>query len=442
MNVIAEYAVPIVIILFLVLLNALFVSAEFSIVGAKRSRLQGLAEGGNRAARWLLDMIDRPTGKDSYVAVAQLGITLASIGLGMYAEPAIAAWFHGPFAYWGLLEEAAHTAASIIALSAMTYLHVVFGEMIPKGLALQAPEATGVRVQPLMQLFGAVFRPFVALLNMTALGLMRMLGIKEPEKEAFLYSSKELAIVTEEVAASGQLDSRQQSLMTNIFELEERLAEELMTSRSRLEVISVDAIDAEVMEKIAASPRSRYPVYREGLDDIVGVLHIKDFMRARASGRQLSLARLARPLPSVAAVATAEDLLALFKRERSHAALVVDEFGGTLGLVTMDDLISDVMEEEDTPEEQWIVRNEDGSLTLDGEVTLSELREDEGLHLDHEDVTTVAGLFLAELGTVPAPGTTIHYQGHDLTAEEVQGLKVVRVRLRPLLEEAVRSPEE
>ena len=172
MNVIAEYAVPIVIILFLVLLNALFVSAEFSIVGAKRSRLQGLAEGGNRAARWLLDVIDRPTGKDSYVAVAQLGITLASIGLGMYAEPAIAAWFHGPFAYWGLLEEAAHTTASIIALSAMTYLHVVFGEMIPKGLALQAPEATGVRVQPLMQLFGAVFRPFVALLNMTALGLM------------------------------------------------------------------------------------------------------------------------------------------------------------------------------------------------------------------------------------------------------------------------------
>lgn len=421
---------PILLILTLVVLNGLFVAAEFSLVGSKRSRLQSMADAGSGGAKWLLDIFDRPTGKDSYIAVAQLGITLASVGLGMYGEPAVAKWLYGPFEHWGLTHEAAHTAGFVIALSLITYMHVVFGEMIPKGLALQSPEGTGVRVNPLMRSFSVIFRPFVWLLNVIALGLMRLLGIKEPGKEASLYTSKELAIVTEEVAASGQLGSVQQSLITNIFELEERVAEELMTSRSRLEALSVAASDAEVMERIAASPRSRYPVYRDTLDDVVGVLHIKDFMRARAAGRGLTLEQLARRLPSVSAMATAEELLSMFKRERIHAALVVDEFGGTLGFVTMDDLIADVIEEEDAPEELWIVRNEDGSLTLDGEVTLSELREDEHIDLDHEDVTTVAGLFLAELGTVPDMGTTIHYQGHDLTAEEVQGLKVVRVRLR------------
>lgn len=429
-----EYLIPMLVILLLVLLNGLFVAAEFALVGARRSRLQSLAEGGSGAARWLLGVFDHPTGKDRYIAVAQLGITLASIGLGMYGEPAVARWLYGPFESWGLPYEAAHTAGFIVALSFITYMHVVFGEMIPKALALQTPEAVSVRINPLMRVFSLIFRPAVAVLNWLALGMMRLLGIKDPGKESMLYNSKELAIVTEEVAASGQLGSVQQSLITNIFELEDREAEELMTSRSRMEGLSADATDSEVMERIAASPRSRYPVYRGTLDDVVGVLHIKDYMRARVDGRRLGLAQLARPLPSVSATATAEELLSMFKRERVHAALVVDEFGGTLGFVTMDDLISDVIEEEGAEELPWITANEDGSLTLDGEVTLSELREDYGLALDHEDVTTVAGLFLAELGTVPETGTTIHWAGHDLTAEEVQGLKVIRVRLRPLQE--------
>ncbi|MFC6592980.1 hemolysin family protein [Deinococcus lacus] len=427
---------PILVILTLVLLNGLFVAAEFALVGAKRSRLQVMADSGSGAARWLLGVFDRPAGKDGYIAVAQLGITLASIGLGMYGEPAVAKWLYGPFESWGLSYEAAHTAGFIVALSLITYMHVVFGEMIPKALALQTPEQLSVRVNPAMQVFAALFRPFVAVLNFLAMGLMRLLGIREPGKEAGLYTSKELAIVTGEAAASGQLGTVQQSLITNIFELEDRVAEELMTSRSRVEALPLEASDVAVMEKIAASPRSRYPVYRGSLDDVVGVLHIKDFMRARSAGRALTLEQLARPLPSVAASATAEELLALFKRERVHAALIVDEFGGTLGFVTMDDLISDVIEEEGAPEQLWVEQNADGSLTLDGEVTLSELREDYGLALEHGDVTTVAGLFLADLGTVPAPGTTIHAQGYDLTAEEVQGLKITRVRLRSL------APEE
>jgi CBS domain containing-hemolysin-like protein len=423
---------PLVVIFVLVILNGLFVAAEFSLIASRRSRLETLADAGNAPARTLLGVFDRPAGKDRYIAIAQLGITLASIGLGMYGEPAIAQWLYGPFEDAGLSYAAAHTVGFVVALSFITFMHVVFGEMIPKALALQTPEQVSLRVNPLMRAFGFVFRPLISVLNFLALGLMRLLRIREPGKDTLLYTSKELNIITGESAESGQLGNVQRDLIHNIFALEERTAEELMTSRARLEALSVQAPPEEVAARIAASPRSRYPVYEASLDQIVGVLHVKDFIRARVSGRSPQLGRLIRPLPSVAASATAEDLLALFKRERVHAALVVDEFGGTLGFVTMDDLIEDVIEDEDTRGGEWVQLNPDGSYTLDGEVTLSELREDHALRLRSDDVTTVAGLLLAEYGTVPEAGTTVHVQGHDLTAEEVRGLKITRVRLRPV----------
>ncbi|MGX9685976.1 hemolysin family protein [Deinococcus wulumuqiensis] len=431
-DVLGTVVVPVAVIATLVLVNGLFVAAEFALVAARRSRLEQLAEGGSGAARWLLGVFDRPNGKDGYIAVAQLGITLASIGLGMYGEPAVAKWLYGPFERWGLGHDAAHTAGFIVALSFITFMHVVFGEMIPKALALQTPEQVSLRINPYMRVFGFVFRPLVAVLGWLALALMRLLRIPEPDKRASLYTSKELAIVTEESAESGQIGDVQRSLIHNIFELEERTAGELMTSRSRMEVLPAGAAPAEVYARLAASPRSRYPVSDGSLDQIVGVLHVKDFMRARVQGQRLNLAGLVRPLPNVAASATAEDLLALFKRERVHAALVVDEFGGTLGFVTMDDLIADVIEEEEVTGGDWVQVHPDGSLTLDGEVTLAELREDYDLNLHHDEVNTVAGLLLAEHGTVPEVGTTVHVQGHDLTAEAVRGIKIVRVRVRPV----------
>jgi CBS domain containing-hemolysin-like protein len=169
-------------------------------------------------------VFDRPLGKDGYIAVAQLGITLASIGLGMYGEPAVAKWLYGPFEQWGLSNAASHTVGFFIALSAITYLHVVFGEMIPKALALQAPETVSTGVNPVMRLFSVVFRPAVAVLNAVAIGLMRLLRIPEPDQRLALYTSAELEIVTDEAADSGQLGAMQRDLIRNIFDLEDRRA--------------------------------------------------------------------------------------------------------------------------------------------------------------------------------------------------------------------------
>lgn len=428
---ITTVVVPIVVIVALVIVNGVFVAAEFALVGARRSRLQTMAESGSRPARWLVGVFDRPTGKDRYIAIAQLGITLASIGLGMYGEPAVAGWLYGPFEDWGLSHAAAHTVGFVIALSSITYMHVVFGEMIPKALALQAPEKTSLRVNPVMRVFGLVFQPLVAALNSTALGLMRLLRIPEPDQHHSLYTSAELEIVTDETASSGQLGLMQRNLIRNVFDLEERSAEELMTSRGRIEALDLATTPDEITSLIAGSERSRYPVVDRSLDDVVGVLHIKDFIRAHQRGGPLALRELVRPIPTIASTSNAEHVLEQFRRERTHAALVVDEHGGTLGLVTMDDVIAEVMDDDGDSADSAPVEHEDGSLSLDGEVTLAELAHDHGIEIVNDEVTTVAGVVLAATSVIPDVGTVVSVQGYDLDVEEMRGRKITRVRVRP-----------
>jgi len=427
-NWLTDAALPILAIIALVAINGVFVAAEFALVGSRRARFVDLASGGNRAAKWLLKIFDRPAGKDGYIAVAQLGITLASIGLGMYGEPAIAHLIEESLK-GTVSDDALHTIGLAIALSIITFLHVVFGEMIPKALALQSPEGTSLSVNPIMQFFSLIFRPAVALLNWVAFGLMRLLRIPEPDKAVSLYSADELAIVTEESAATGELPALQSEIIHNIFELEDLTAEELMTSRANIRAIEVGATRSEVAAKVAASDTSRYPVYAEDLDHVVGLLHVKDFVRECQGDDHLDLGILLRQLPTVTRNITADVLLERFKSERIHAALVVDELGSTIGLVTLDDIISEVLDDPAGDQDLPAVQHDDGSTTLDGETTLTELEEDFGYRFESGEVTTLAGLVLATTGTVPNVGVTVDVQGHDLTVVSVESHKITQVRV-------------
>mgnify|MGYP001811840820 CR=1 FL=1 len=428
-DVVTGVILPIIAVLALVAINGVFVAAEFALVGSRRARIEARANDGNRAARWLLRVFDRPTGMDSYIAVAQLGITLASIGLGMYGEPAIAHWLYDPFESLGLSEAAAHTVGFLVALSIITYLHVVFGEMIPKALALGEPEGTSLRVNPVMRSFSVLFRPAVAFLNWLALSLMRLLRIPEPDKALSLYSSEELAIVTDESAESGELPELQREIIHNIFELEDLTAQELMTSRSHLLAIEHDASRADIATRIQASATSRYPVFVDDLDHVIGLLHVKDFVRVSHTDDPIDLTTLVRRLPTVSGNTAADVLLARFKDERVHAALVVNELGSTIGLVTLDDIISEVIDDPAGDHDLPAVVHDDGSVTLDGETTLAELLEDYGFTFHHDDVTTLAGLVLAVTGTLPAVGDRVQVQGNELTVERVEGHKLTQVRV-------------
>ena len=428
---ITNVVLPIVVVAVLVVINGVFVAAEFALVGARPSRLQSHADDGSAAARWLLDLFDRAAGKDSYIAVAQLGITLASIGLGMYGEPAVASWLYEPFEDLGLSHDAAHAVAFVVALSGITYLHVVLGEMIPKALALQAPERVSLRLNPVMRLFSAVFKPMVIALNAIAFALMRLLRIPEPDKRMSLYTSAELAIVTDESADSGALGAMQRDLIRNVFEFEERTAEELMTPRHRLEVIDASATPEEILDRISSSPRSRYPVIDGSLDRVLGILHVKDVIRARQRRVPLAPRTLARTAPTITASAHADQVLELFRSGRMHAAMVVNEHGATLGLVTMDDIIADVMDEEFQQSDHEAVEHDDGSLTVDGDVTLVELADDLGIVIELADVRTLAGVVMALSGTIPEAGTVVTAGDRELVVEERSGRKLSKIRIRP-----------
>lgn len=418
---------PIVAIIFLVVVNGMFVAAEFALVGARKSRLKAMADNGNGAAQWLLDVFTRHAGKDSYIAVAQLGITLASIGLGMYGEPAIASWFYEPLESIGVPHSMSHPVGFIIALSIITFLHVVFGEMIPKALALQSPESVSVKLNPLMRGFSTLFKPMVAVLNSIAFALMRLLRIPEPDKAMSLHTSDELTIVTDESADSGELGGLQRDLIRNIFELDERPAEEIMVSRSHIVSVATDASADDIEKLLVESPRSRYPVIDGDLDHVVGLLHVKDFIRVAHGNSFTTVTDIARPVPAVAASTNAEELLDRFKHANTHAALVIDEFGATVGLVSLDDVIAEVMEDEQIVE---VVTHDDGSITVDGETTLNDLHDHLGnAAFDNSDVVTIAGLVLADHGAVPEVGTTLRHGPYDLTVEELDGRQITKVRI-------------
>ena len=311
-------------------------------------------------------------------------------------------------------------------------------------MALATPEGTSLRVNPVMRTFSILFRPAVAFLNWIAISLMRVLRIPEPDKTLSLYSSEELAIVTDESAEGGELPELQREIIHNIFELEDLTAEELMTSRAHILAVEHDASRADIAARIEASSTSRYPVFVDDLDHVIGLLHVKDFVRVSQSHEPIDVATLVRRLPTVGGNTAADVLLARFKNERVHAALVVNELGSTIGLVTLDDIISEVIDDPAGDHDLPAVVHDDGSVSLDGETTLTELLDDYDLTFEHEGVTTLAGLVLAETGTLPGVGDRVELQGHELTVEGVDGYKLTQIRVNRVDEPAdeTRSNDE
>lgn len=435
----SEYLIPIIIITILILLNGLFVAAEFAIIGVRPTRITRLVEQGNRPAGVVKKILDDPIRQDRYIATAQLGITIASLGLGMYGEHAIAGWLLGPFEAWLDLEEAtAHTIAAIIAIALLTFAHVVVGEMVPKSLALQYAERTALGISGIMNFMKVIFYPAVALLNAVGNGLLRLLGIPPATGHVHLYSAEELELIVTESHEGGLLTDNEEQLLHNIFDFSERRVKQVMTPRRRIAAVPLSMSEEELRVYIAASPHSRFPVYEGDLDHIVGLLLVRDFVRQqlRQPG-QFQLRSLLRHMPVVPGSASVERLLIAFKRSHIHMALVVDEYGGTDGIVTLEDLVEEVVgevqDEFDQAERPALREIEPGVLQVRGDFLLDDLIEDTPLTLpgDEElpDVETVGGLIISLLGRPAQPGDTVELDGAKLVVESISGLAVESVRI-------------
>jgi CBS domain containing-hemolysin-like protein len=421
---------PILIIALLIVLNGLFVAAEFAIIASRRPRLEQLSKDGRRGAQAVQHIVSSSVRQDRYIAVAQLGITLATIGLGMYGEPSIAAWLYSPIEHtFGISETLAHTIGTIIAVAIMTYFHVAIGEMIPKALALQSPEQTALGVIGPMRVMRILFYPLVTVLNAIATGFLKLLRIPV-EGNGARYTAQELARIVNESFEGGELEDAEKVLIANIFDFGEREVYQVMTPRRRIKGLPLGASLDEVKALVETTAHSRFPVFEGDLDHIVGVLHVRDFIKEQTlAPESFRLRKLLRRAPRVPEGMPAENLLAAFKRLKVHLAVVIDEFGGTAGIVTMEDLLEEVVgetsdENESTPRIEEVG---EGELRVQGTVPLEELNERYDLSLASETAETVAGLVVDELTRPPQIGDEVETEGVRLRAEAIDGLAIETV---------------
>jgi CBS domain containing-hemolysin-like protein len=413
----------------LVLLNAFFVAAEFSLVGARKTRLDEMAQKGDRKAILARRAVQSLT---KYISVTQLGITLTSLGLGWIGEPAFARLFFGMFTWLPepISKIATHGVAAAVAFSLISVLHIVLGELVPKALALIYPEQiiTWVII-PLMAIRWVLAGP-TFLLNWTANALLRLLHVPPVNEHDRLHSPEEIRMLVEQSEEGGSLDKGDARLLEGVFEFSEKSAQEVMTPRTQVIGLARDLTVELAADEVALARRSRYPVYTDSLDDIVGVVHAKDILTAIRAAPGTTVGSIVRPPLFVPGTREVEDVLTDMKRLKVHLAVVLDEYGGTAGLVTMEDLleeiVGDIYDEYDRQERLPAPR--EGEKLLDGSMPLTDFNADFDASLDDTDYTTLGGYLFGQMGRLPKSGDRVTAGNDIFEIVEMDGRRVKTVR--------------
>lgn len=402
--------VPIVVILGLIVLNGVFVAAEFAIVGVTPVEVERSVRRGNRMAhlvRWIIEDVRR---QDRFIATAQLGITAASLGLGMYGEHVVAHWIAGVLNGWGVGRWiAAHSVATVLSVTILTYLHIVIGEMVPKTLALQRARDTAFAIAPVIRVVQLATYPLVVALNGIGNALLRAAGIERSAHGAEHFRTpEEIAFIVRESQAGGLLREDAANVLSELLELGDRTAEEVMVPRVRVAAIAVDAPDGAIAELFRRAPHARYPIYDGDIDHIIGVVHVKDLLRNNVRGDARSRARI-RPVAFLPQTASVDDILAAMRQTRSQLVVVMDEHGGTAGVATLEDLFEEVVGEytDDVAEAPEIYADEQGRLHARGTARLDEVAEALGVVLEFDEADTVSGVVLALLKRPPEVGDRV-----------------------------------
>jgi putative hemolysin len=419
-------------VLVLVLANAFFVAVEFALVGARKTRLEELAAAGDRKAMLALKAIQSLS---RYLAAAQLGITVASLALGWIGEPALAQLFDQLFTWLpaGARKIATHSVAVIIAFSLITSLHITLGEQVPKSIAIVAPEQSSRWLAPPLMAFAWVMAIPTRLLNNVSNWTVRLLGLKPPGEQERVHSPEELRMLVEQSQEHGSLGAHNARMLEGVFEFSEKTAEEVMTPRTDVVAIAADASVEAAADVVAEAKKSRYPVYNDSLDEIAGVVHAKDILRALRQGPAggTKVGTLVRPPLFVPGTREVEDVLTDMKRLKTHMAVVLDEYGGTAGVVTMEDLLEEIVgqivdEFDMTMERQTPPA---GTTSLDGAMPISEFNADYDESLSDADYTTLGGWIFGQLGRLPQVGDRVPAGRYTLEVTEMEGRRVKSVKL-------------
>ena len=416
-------------VLFLVLLNAFFVAAEFALVGSRRSRIDQLAEAGESGAKAVQDAL---TNLDRYISGTQLGITLASLSLGWIGEPALATLVDSGLAMVGIRAQPgiAHTTAGVaVAFMVITFLHIVLGELAPKSIALVAPERVSMYLARPLMLFSRVMSPFITLLNGVANALLRVVGVNPAGGgHQNVHSADELRLLVMQARAQGTLNENDSMMLAGVFDFHDKKARDVMRPRTEVAAIPLDASEAEVWEILRAERYSRYPVIGDSLDDIVGVFLAKDLWLHQGS---FTVKQFLRDPLFIPDSRPAERVLDDLRKTRAHMAVVLDEYGGTAGIITMEDLVEevvgDIADEYDAAAREAL--ETDGVLELAGSLSLIDVRSDYKVPVPEGDWTTIGGYVFNALGRLPRIGDRVAIPGCDLEVVAMDGRRVAAIRV-------------
>ncbi len=404
----------------LILLNAFFVAAEYALVTARRTRIIELHHQGNRRARAVLKITSDP---QQFIAAMQLGVTLTSLGIGALGEQALARAFES----W-----LATVLAVLLAYLILTFFHVVIGELVPKGVALGHPEGTALWVAAPVRAFFTLFAPFVWVLRRSTDAVLHLLGLEPPSAEREPLSEAELRMLLSRSSEQGEIEHEEQQMIDKVFVFGDKDVADVMVPRPEVVAISAELPPEEALAAVLDSPYTRYPVYGESLDDIIGVLHVRDLFTA-VHDRGLASVRLAEIVRSAYILPETKDLASLlqeFRKTNNHFAVVVDEYGGMAGICTLEDLLEEIVgeiEDEFDVAEVQIEQLDDDTYRIDGMFPIDEFNERFGTSLPDEDFHTLAGFVFGQLGRAPQPGDDVEYDGMRFDVLEVDGNRIERL---------------
>ncbi len=429
-----EVILEFLLILFIVSLNAFFVASEFALVSVRRTRVQKLADDGSNGAVSALRLLDNPT---QFISAVQLGVTLASLALGWVGEPTIARILQpvadsvagGTSAVYF-----AHIVAIVIAFAMITFLHVVLGELVPKMFALERAESFAVIAARPLELFAKVFSPILWVLNYAGRLVARALGLSSTLDHTSVYTEDEIRQLIALSQESGQINEEERTLINKVFEFSETTVKEAMIPRTEIVAIPESSTLDEISNAFRDSGYSRLPVFCGSLDDIAGVIHSKDLVSYLLRPKTFKLAAVIHKPNYVVDTARLEDVLRQMQKEKFHFGFVVDEHGGVEGIITLEDLleeiVGDISDEHDVEVNEQIHEQTDGSFLLDGGLAVRDLNRRLELSLPvSEGYTTIAGFLMSEAGQVLDEGQTVPFNGHVFRIEKAEKHRILRVRM-------------
>ncbi|MFL5939127.1 MAG: hemolysin family protein [Gaiellaceae bacterium] len=417
----------------LILLNAYFVAAEYALVTARRTRIQELAEEGNRRARAVLRIVADPP---RFIAAMQLGVTGTSLAIGALGEQALAKVFDPIFA---------SLIAFGLAFLIITFLHVVVGELVPKGVALGYSERTALAVSAPVRGFFVVFKPLIWILQRSSEVILRALGLQPPGGEMEVYSEAELKMLLSRSTEEGELEQQEQEMLYKVFDFADKEVSEVMVPRPDVVALSIDLPPEECLAAVIDSPYTRYPVYRETLDHVVGVLHVRDLFSALVD-RGIANVEVEGIVRDAYIIPETKDLAAMlteFRRTNQHMAIVVDEYGATQGIVTLEDLLEEIVgeieDEFDLPDES-VERVDERTVRVDGTFPIDDFNEQFGTAFPDEDYHTIAGFVFGLLGRAPEEGDEVEHDGALFRVTGVEGSRIERLEIEFLPEHDEEQP--